>query len=80
MESRVRKWGNSMAVRIPRPFAADLGIEEGAAVEVTLTDGGIMIRPLVHRKLSLGELLGAVTEDNVHGETDTGPAVGNESW
>jgi antitoxin MazE len=80
MESSVQKWGNSLAVRIPRPFAADLGIEEGTEVDVAVEDGGLVIRPLRRARLSLADLLGAVDGSNVHGETDTGPAVGGESW
>ena len=80
MESSVQKWGNSLAVRIPRPFAADLGIEEGTEVDVAVEDGGLVIRPLRRTRLSLADLLGAVDGGNVHGETDTGPAVGGESW
>jgi antitoxin MazE len=80
MESNVQKWGNSLAVRIPRPFAVDLGIEEGTQVDVAVEDGGLVIRPLRRARLSLADLLGAVDEGNVHGETATGPAVGGESW
>jgi antitoxin MazE len=80
MESSVQKWGNSLAVRIPRPFASHLGIEDGTAVDMAVEDGGLVIRPLRRGRLSLDDLLGAVDESNLHGETDTGPAVGGESW
>jgi antitoxin MazE len=80
METSIQKWGNSLAVRIPRPFAADLGIEEGAAVEIAVENGGIVIRPARGARLSLDDLLASVTAKNVHAETDTGPRAGREAW
>jgi antitoxin MazE len=80
MVANVQKWGNSLAVRIPRPFATDVGIEEGTSVDVTIENGGIVIRKARGEKLSLDALLAGVTAKNRHAETDTGPAVGNEAW
>lgn len=80
METNVQKWGNSLAVRIPRPFAADIGLEEGASVDITVENGCIFIRPTRNESLSLDALLAGVTEENVHPELDTGPAMGSEAW
>jgi len=80
METNVRRWGNSLAVRIPRPFAADLGMEEGSPVDIAVEDGGIVIRPARHARLSLDDLLASVTAKNTHAETETGPRVGREAW
>ena len=80
MEANVQKWGNSLAVRIPRPFAAEVGIVEGSAVDVVVEDGGIVVRPRRAPRLSLDELLAGVTAKNAHAESDTGPAVGREIW
>jgi antitoxin MazE len=80
MEANVQKWGNSLAVRIPRPFAADLGLGEGSAVDVAVEDGGLVIRPVRGERLRLEDLLDAVTAKNAHRETDTGPATGREVW
>ena len=80
MEANVQKWGNSLAVRIPRPFAAEVGIEAGSAVDVVVEDGGIVVRPRRAPRLSLDELLAGVTAKNAHAESDTGPAVGREIW
>jgi antitoxin MazE len=80
MEANVQKWGNSLAVRIPRPFAAEVGIGEGSAVDVLVEDGGIVVRPRRAPRLSLDELLAGVTAKNAHAESDTGPAVGREIW
>ena len=80
MNSRVQKWGNSLAVRIPKSFALQAGLEENAPVALSLVDGGVLIQPRPSVAYSLEDLLAGVTEQNRHAEVDTGPAVGNEAW
>ncbi len=80
MKTRVQKWGNSLALRIPKVFAAEAGLREDTPVEVTLRDGEIVIQPITRTPLTLEELLRGVTDQNLHGEWDTGPAVGREVW
>jgi antitoxin MazE len=80
MKTRVQKWGNSLALRIPRSFAAEAGLREDAPVELSLDEGKLVIRPLPPEPLTLGELLRGITDQNLHGEWDTGPAAGRESW
>ena len=80
METRVRKWGNSLALRIPRPLAAEVGLDDDSPVELSLVEGKLIVSPLHRVKYSLGHLLAQVTEENVHNEVDTGPAVGGEAW
>ena len=80
MITRVHKWGNSLALRIPKAFAHEAQLENDSEVEVLLEDGQLLIRLLVPNKSVLNQLLSGVTADNLHGETDTGGAVGNEIW
>lgn len=80
MKTRVQKWGNSLALRIPKSFAAEAGLCADAPVELSLVEGRLVIRPLGPESLSLDELLAGVTDQNLHGEWDTGPAVGREVW
>jgi antitoxin MazE len=79
MKTRVQKWGNSLAVRIPKPFAEGAGFEESTQIEVSLEKGGIRLAP-IHLRKSLSELLSKVTKRNLHGEIKSGPAVGREVW
>jgi antitoxin MazE len=79
MTTQVGKWGNSLAVRIPLPYAKDLGLEEGQELDVSLADGGLLLRP-VHHGYTLEELVAGITPENVHGETEWGGAVGREAW
>ncbi len=80
MNTKVRKWGNSLAVRIPKVVAEEAGIYEESEVEMNSVDGKIVISPSLTRKYSLKKLLSKVKEENLHGETDMGEAVGKEEW
>ena len=80
METRIRKWGNSLALRIPKALAAEVGLDYDVAVDLSLVDGQLVIAPLIEPGPTLDELLAQVTDDNLHGEVETGPAVGREAW
>lgn len=80
MKARVQRWGNSLAVRIPKAFAAELGLEGGAEVELTLDDGSLTLRPVEPPGYRLDELLDRVTRSNRHGEEDFGAPAGGEAW
>jgi antitoxin MazE len=78
----IKKWGNSPGLRIPTHFAAQLKIRENTAVELSLSEGGLLVEPIYSRpKYSLCELLDGITEDNSHKEIDAGEPQGAEqSW
>ena len=76
MEMLVRKWGNSLALRIPQSLATQIGIEPNSPVELSLRGVELVIAPVNTPGLKLDALLAQVTEDNLHGEVDTGQAVG----
>lgn len=80
MKTRLQKWGNSLAVRIPKPFVKEAGLEYGAAVDVSVEEGTIVITPSRENEHSLEELLEGVNGRNIHDETETGPAAGREAW
>ncbi len=79
MRTRISKWGNSLAVRIPKAFVAEAGLEDGAAVDISVSGGQIIVTPL-GREYGLAELVDDITEANRHTETDWGPPVGSEVW
>ncbi|HET6400963.1 MAG TPA: AbrB/MazE/SpoVT family DNA-binding domain-containing protein [Candidatus Kapabacteria bacterium] len=79
MVLQVQKWGNSLAVRIPKQIAKDARIEEGSEVNVT-EEAGKIVLGRVEKKMSLSELLARITADNIHGEMDFGKPRGNEIW
>lgn len=80
MKTRIQKWGNSLALRIPKSFAHEAGLEQNTPVEVSLEDGKLVIVATPQSRLTLGRLLAQVTKDNRHAEFDTGHATGNEVW
>jgi antitoxin MazE len=79
METTIKKWGNSLAVRIPGIFSRQSGITEGTEVEIKVENGSLVITP-VKRKYTLKELLDQVNDSNLHSEVDTGEVKGNEIW
>lgn len=80
MRTRIQKWGNSLALRIPKSFATEVGLQRETSVELSLADGKLIITPVAEPNLTLEQLLAKVTEENLHHEVDTGPAIGNETW
>ena len=80
METRVQKWGNSLALRIPKPLATQVGLEANTLVTVLLRGEELVIAPVKPPSLKLEDLLAQVTEHNLHGEVFTGPAAGREEW
>jgi len=80
VKTKVQRWGNSLAVRIPKSFAEEVGLTDDSPVEMRLVEGGLLVEPASTRPLSLEELLDGVTASNLHAEVDTGPAQGSEAW
>jgi antitoxin MazE len=74
----VRKWGNSLAVRIPAALAEKLEVSSGTPVEITAKNGSIIITPRKRPKYTLRELLKGCKPGKFHGELDWGPDVGRE--
>lgn len=80
MRVKIQKWGNSLAARIPKPFAQEADVQEGAVVDLTFEDGKLVATPTAPGRDSLMQLLRRVTKRNLHGEVDLGGVVGRESW
>ena len=80
MKAKVQRWGNSLAIRIPKSFAQEVGLVADSPVEMHIADGTLVIVPAPVVAPTLGELLEGVTPDNLHGEIDAGPPRGDEVW
>jgi antitoxin MazE len=78
MQSKVQKWGNSLALRIPKSFATEIGLADESTVELSLIEGKLVITPLPN--YSLDALLANITTDNIHNEQGFGISEGNEVW
>jgi antitoxin MazE len=78
MITQIAKWGNSLAVRIPRNVVRDAGLREGERIEVSVSRDGAVILRRARRAARLADLVARITPENRHGESDWGPPVGNE--
>ncbi len=80
MQTKIQKWGNSLALRIPPSVANDCKLQEGKIVRMELTHGKIIVDPATERRYSLEELLAGIKRKNIHQGFDTGEPVGREAW
>ena len=80
MQTKITKWGNSLALRIPKSFALHANLKQNELVDLSIEKEKIIITPIHEKEYSLKELLDMVTESNLHGEFDTGEPVGKEIW
>lgn len=80
MHVRVQKWGNSLAVRIPKPLAEDAEVREGTLLNLAVSEGKVVATPVHKKKYSLKQLLAKVNRKNLHEEIDFCPSVGREIW
>ncbi len=80
MQATIRKWGNSLAVRIPKAFVKEAHVAYGTAIDLFVDDGKIVIAPRPGPEYRLEDLLKGVTKRNRHAEVKTGGPVGQEVW
>ena len=84
MKVAFQKWGNSLALRVPKAFADEIGASDGKPAEMTVSNGKLVIEiarsPRRKRRYELDELVAGITPENRHEEIDLGPPVGNEVW
>ena len=78
MEAVVKKWGNSLGIRIPNLIARELSLKDGSYVDINEDKKKIIIMPVKKNRLS--EMLNGINEQNLHAEIETGEPVGKEIW
>jgi antitoxin MazE len=79
MQTQIKKWGNSLALRIPKSFALNANLRQDELVDLSIDKEKIIITP-IGEEYTLDELLERVSENNLHSEFDTGAPVGKEIW
>ena len=79
MLTTIQRWGNSLAVRIPKPFAAQTDLSENSQVDISLDGDRIVVSPAV-REWKLDTLLAGITPRNTHKEIMWGDRSGAEAW
>jgi antitoxin MazE len=76
---KLMRWGNGMAIRIPKALMEDAHLSEGDALHLIVRNGAIIAKP-AKKKPALKDLLAKVSADNVHHEVDWGKPQGKEAW
>ncbi len=76
MQTTISRWGNSLALRIPRHVTEEARLAEGVCVNVEIEDGSIRVTP-TRKRFKLADLLQGETERK---EVDWGDPRGDEAW
>lgn len=80
MQTKIQKWGNSLALRIPKSFAINANLGQNDTVDLSIDKEKIIITLIGKKEYTLNDLLEGISENNIHGEFDTGAPVGKENW
>lgn len=80
MNTFVQKWGNSLALRLPKALALEARISQGSLVDLRLDGRTLCIEVVASPPATLDALLSGVTEENIHSAVDTSDGVGLEVW
>ena len=78
MTVALKKWGNSLALRIPKDILNTLAINENSIMELSVNNGMLTVKPKSNTLLE--SLVSQISSENLHKEVDTGRSVGNEEW
>ena len=78
MEAVVKKWGNSLGIRIPNLIVREFSLKDGSFVDINDNGNEILIRPI--RKNNLSDMLTLINEENIHEEIKSTGPIGNEIW
>ncbi len=81
MLTKVQKWGNSLAIRLPKVLSDEIDIQFDSPVEITVRDHSIVVEPVRKKMIfDLDQLLSEVTVENCHKEAEFGKPTGKEFW
>jgi antitoxin MazE len=79
MQAQVLKWGNSLAIRIPKPIADDARLQLGDPLEIAVAADGVVQLHRVGELPTLAQLVAQITPENRYTEISLGPEVGREA-
>jgi len=83
MKVQFLKWGNSLALRVPKVFAQEIGASAGKPASMEVRDGKLVVELAKPRRRSrrytLEQLVSGITPENRHSELEWGPPIGNEA-
>ena len=79
MKTTAQKWGNSLAVRVPKGIAQQAGLKVNDDLDIEVKKGALILKPHLRRVYRLDDLLKRMTPQNVHAAIDFGSPVGHEA-
>jgi antitoxin MazE len=80
MKTLVQRWGNSLALRIPKTFAEEISVREGDEVEMNVAKGRLVVAPRPPRDYHIADLVAGIRPGNRHTEITTDAPQGRETW
>lgn len=80
MGTSVARWGNSLAIRLPKAVAEKAGLNEGDPIDVKVSSTGDIVLRRTSPRYTLDELVAGITLDNRHDEVEVGRPIGKEVW
>ncbi len=80
MVVKIKKWGNSLAVRLSKQLAESMSITEGSQVQIIAKGDAIIVKPVKDAAESFQVLVDQITPENRHDAVDWGEPVGKEIW
>ncbi len=79
MKTKIKKWGNSLALRIPKALAEDSRLYLGSTVDVSVKNNSLIVK-LIDEKYILENLVSKISSENIHNEVKTYKSTGKEVW
>ena len=79
MRAQMVKWGNSLAVRIPKPIAQEAKFRAGDPLDIEVSSEGAVQLRRAGRPPSLAQLVSQITPENRYEEIATSRQVGKEA-
>jgi antitoxin MazE len=80
METVIRKWGNSPALRLPTAVLKEAGYQLEQRVDLVVSRGRIIIQPSKKVEYDIDALVSGIHAGNIHDEVSFGRPVGNEAF
>lgn len=80
MKTTAQKWGNSLAIRVPKSVAMQVGLKAKDDLEIEVQEGNVVLKPHIRRVYRLEDLVKRITPKNLHHEINSGAPIGREVW
>jgi len=80
LKTLVQRWGNSLALRIPKAFAEEISVREGDEVEMSVAKGRLIVARRPSPEYQIADLVEQIRPGNLHKEIVVQGPQGKEVW